>query len=346
MVLAQAYRSFVPEIDKPIMLMTLKELLTQVGFDELLPYLKKHEPKHLDNIYAFREAYDILRGMEPAKDFEGKIFVEWHGGEFEGEEKWIGVGSMHDSSWEEDLAKDIAIANDVHLSPEELTMHCLWEITYWGFSPAERQETWRQKFGPKTLTNPYEVALDRLEESIWRHQTPRRLRSKGKDGRRYVRWTNARDFFNGRKNRSKRKREYRQDKREEYLRKMAARENLVRMLSAEGSSFRRRDVDFLLGIEYGTRYDYHSVVHDTASRLAYILESMTKYQQLDLTKYDNAIVFVHYHSRSPLVGTELEMFHRSVMRHLGYSDMLFGAMTEDNDNEEREVKVTLLLNKR
>ena len=44
--------------------MTLKELLTQVGFDELLPHLKRHEPEHLDNLYAFREAYDILRNME------------------------------------------------------------------------------------------------------------------------------------------------------------------------------------------------------------------------------------------------------------------------------------------
>ena len=64
-----------------LIIMTLKELLTQVGFDELLPYLEKHEPEHLDNLYDFREAYDILRNMKPANNFEGKIFVEWHGGE-------------------------------------------------------------------------------------------------------------------------------------------------------------------------------------------------------------------------------------------------------------------------
>ena len=325
--------------------MTLKELIMKVSFEELLSYLRKYEKEHLDNIYAFREAYDILQGMEPAPDYKGKIHIGWSGEEFEGEEKWISVGPMHDSSWKEDLAKDIVVANDVRLSPAELAMHCLWEITYWGFSPSERQETWQQKFGPKKLTNKYEVVLDKLEESIWKHQTPRRLRSKGKDGRRYVRWTNARDFFNDRKNRSKRKREYRQDKRKEYLRKMAARENLVRTLSAEGSNFQRGDVDFLLGIEYGTRYDYRSVTQNPDSRLAYILESMTRYQQLDLMKYDSAIVFIRYPSRSPLDGTELEMFRRSVMQHLGYSDILFGAMTDD-DNEEGEVKVTLLLDKR
>ena len=148
--------------------MTLKELLTQVGFDELLPYLEKHEPEHLDNLYDFREAYDILRNMKPANNFEGKIFVEWHGGEWEDEEKWIGVSPIHDCTWEEDLAKEIVVADDVHISQIELAMHCLWEITYWGFSPDEREETWQRKFGPKVLTNKYEVALDKLEESIWR----------------------------------------------------------------------------------------------------------------------------------------------------------------------------------
>lgn len=295
-------------------------------------------------MYAFREAYDILQSMKPDTEFKGEIHVEWSGGVFECEEKWIRVGPMHDSSWEEDLAKEIVIADDVHLSPAELAMHCLWEITYWGFSPAERQETWQRKFGSKVLNNKYEVALDKLKESIWRHQIPRRLRSKGKDGRRYVKWTNTRDFFNNRMNRSKRKREYRQDKRKEYLRKMAARENLVRKLSAEGSSFRRNEVDFLLNVQYGRQYDYRSVTQNSDSRLAYILESMTQYQQLDLTKYDCAVIFILYPSHCSLDETELEIFCKSVMQHLGYTNMLFGMQTEDY--EKKEVKVTLLLNKR
>ena len=43
--------------------MTVKDLFISVSFDELLPFLKEYETKHLDNIYAFREAYDILRNM-------------------------------------------------------------------------------------------------------------------------------------------------------------------------------------------------------------------------------------------------------------------------------------------
>lgn len=51
--------------------MTVKELFMSVSFDELLPFLKDFEEDHLDNIYAFREAYDILRNMEPNTDYQG-----------------------------------------------------------------------------------------------------------------------------------------------------------------------------------------------------------------------------------------------------------------------------------
>lgn len=324
--------------------MTLKELLTQVGFDELLPYLEKHEPEHLDNLYDFREAYDILRNMKPANNFEGKIFVEWHGGEWEDEEKWIGVSPMHDCTWEEDLAKEIVVADDVHLTLAELAMHCLWEITYWGFSPDEREETWQRKFGPKILNNKYEVALDKLEESIWRHQTPRRLRSKGKDGRRYVTWTNARDFFNNRMNRSKRKREYRQDKRKEYLRKMATRENLVRTLSSEGSSFRRNEVEFLLHVQYGRQYDYRSVTSNIENRLDYIFESMTRYQQVDLSRYNSAVIFLQFPLGKPLDELSLTSFKQRIREWLGYTDILFGSI--EVETEAPDVNVTLLLSRR
>lgn len=323
--------------------MTLKELLTQVGFDELLPYLEKYEPEHLDNLYAFREAYDILRNMEPANNFEGKIFVEWHGGEWEDEEKWIGVSPMHDCTWEEDLAKEIVVANDVHLTLAELAMHCLWEITYWGFSPDEREETWQRKFGPKILNNKYEVALDKLEESIWRHQTPRRLRSRGRQGERCVRIEFPIKWNPERKNRSKRKREYRQDKREEYLRKMATRENLVRMLSAEGSSFRRNEVEFLLHVQYGRQYDYRSVTSNIENRLDYIFESMTRYQQVDLSRYNSAVIFLQFPLGKPLDELSLNSFKQRIREWLGYTDIYFGSVGVET--EAPDVNVTLLLSR-
>ena len=295
--------------------MTLKELVMKVDFDSLRPHLEKFEPEHLDNIYAFREAYDILRRMTPAKNGQHEIHVR------------ISVHPMHEVGWEEDLAADIVVADDVCFTDEELAMHCLWEITYWGFSPEEQLETFERKFNHHKPVNKYEVALDKLEESIWKHQTPRRLRCRGENGERYTTLQSTRYLFNERKNRSKRKREYRQDKREEYLKRMAARENLITQLSAEGSSFKRSDVDFLLHIEYGRQYDYLSVTSRTDGRLDYILESMTKYQQLALEKYNNAVVFLSVPACYPLTKPELNRFNEAIRLHLGYDDILFGTST-------------------
>ena len=129
----------------------------------------------------------------------------------------------------------------------------------------------------------------------------------------------------------------------EYLRKMAARENLVRMLSAEGSTFRRSDVEFLLSVQYGRQYDYHSVTQDTGSRLAYILESMTRYQQLDLSRYDGALLFLRIPAGAPLEESALTVFKQGVRARLGYADIRFGSMTREADTPE--VAATLLLNK-
>ena len=55
--------------------MTVKELIMSVTFEDLLLILKESESDHLDNIYAFREAYDILRNMEPNTDYQGEVII-------------------------------------------------------------------------------------------------------------------------------------------------------------------------------------------------------------------------------------------------------------------------------
>ena len=70
---------------------------------------------------------------------------------------------------------------------------------------------------------------------------------------------------------------------------------------------------------------------------------MTKYQQLDLDGYDNAVVFVLYPSRYPLEDLEVEAFRHAVQKRLGYENVMFGTAVTSSGNEN--VKVMLLLNK-
>ena len=75
----------------------------------------------------------------------------------------------------------------------------------------------------------------------------------------------------------------------------------------------------------------------------YIVESMTKYQQLALEKYNNAVVFIIVPTCYPLTKPELNRFNEAIRLHLGYDDILFGTSTYESSRQD--VKVTLLLNR-
>lgn len=75
--------------------MTLKELIMKVDFDRIRPYLEDFEAEHLDSIYAYREAYDTLRDMEPDRESHGRIKISWNGGTENGEGKWLNVSGIH-----------------------------------------------------------------------------------------------------------------------------------------------------------------------------------------------------------------------------------------------------------
>lgn len=347
--------------------MTLKELLDKVDFDSLAPFIEKTEKKHLDSIYGYREAYDILRYMKPAENFKGKARVEWSGEEY-GNDQWIGVFHLDDDYWENELAKEIVIGENVDLPLEEIAAKCLWELTFYGFTPEHEGFVIGRE-----IRNKYDVMLDRLEESEWRHQIPRRYRSMH-DGQRFISgdW-GMKDLFRKRMNRSKRMRGHRQEKRRKYLESMSRRENNILDLTVAGSSFVREDLNFILKVSQGIRYDFRSVTGpyrqlslestgpveinpvavpgmpdtgtaDQDSRLDYILESITRYQFLDLSQYDNAVFCVRYSSRYPISDDALAGFWKQIRDFFGYDDIRTGTIIENTG--ETEVKAVLLLNKK
>ena len=115
------------------------------------------------------------------------------------------------------------------------------------------------------------------------------------------------------------------------------------MLSAEGSSFRRRDVEFLLNVQYGGQHDYRSVTPNIDNRMDYIIESMTRYQQLDLSRYNSAVIFLQYPLEKPLDELSLVSFKQTIRKWLGYTDIRFGSIGVET--ETSDVNVILLLNK-
>ena len=336
--------------------MTLKELLNKVDFDSLAPFIEKSEGRHLDSIYAYREAYDILRYMKPSENFKGEARVEWSGEEY-GDEQWIGVFHLDGDYWEDALAKEIVIGENVDLPIEEIAAKCLWEITFYGFTP--EHEGFEDLLGRK-LRNKYDLKLDRLEESEWRHQIPRKYRVR-RNGQRLISgdW-GMKDWFGKRMNRPKRMREHRQEKREKFLKSMSRRENNILDLTAEGSSFTRADLDFVLSVKHGVRYDFRSVTgpyRQSSSNSEVAVEScavavpeaptadrQASDKRLDyISQYDNAVVCVCHSSGYPVSDSGLAGFFTNVREHFGYGDIRTGTIVSHSD--EREVKAVLLLNK-
>lgn len=174
------------------------------------------------------------------------------------------------------MAKELVLPKNASVSKEEIAAHCIYDITFYGFSPAE------------------------IIENFWKNHAP--IQSK-----------------------------------------MERRKSIIQELTVSGSSLTYKDLAYLFQVEYGTRYDYHSITNGQGNRLAYIADSMTKYQQLDLSRYNNAVVCIRVSVQYPLINEELEDFKRNVRSWLNYEDIQLGIITEDSDC--KEATVTLLLNK-
>ncbi len=334
--------------------MTLKDLVMRFDFDSLLPYLEKDVNGEEYVLYAFRQAYDALRRGEPNPDYKGSVRIEYSDEDDEEEqveeeneqeeERYVCARYLDGDRWEDALAKELDCSPRIQEDAcwEKIAVKCLWELTFYGFFPDEIEERLERMFRHPAPRNRYEVALDKLDESIWRHQNKRKHRHK-LNGIRYTDF-NPKEFLFGKKmNRPKRMREHRQKLRREYLEKMAFRENLIMYLSSPGSSFSRSDVEFLLKVDHGQRLKYRSVTESPEGRLTYILESMTRYQRLDTNGFDNALVCVNVSSKYPLREAELAEFQSTLRTLIGIKDIRFGMILTDED--EMDVRVHLLLSK-
>ena len=122
--------------------MTLNDHILSTPFDALVPELIKIDAPVRENLYAFKEAYDILRRMKPAGAQEESILVIILDPNEEDPnaplEQRIHAQHCGGDFWENNLAKEVVIEESV---PTLLALaEILWEMTYFGFDPYPREE--------------------------------------------------------------------------------------------------------------------------------------------------------------------------------------------------------------
>ena len=315
--------------------MKLKELFDKYTFDEILPFLKAIEPERGDSLYQFREALDLLKHMEPSKEDCGEVRIEWSQDEYD-EDKYISVHPLEGVCWDVGLAKEVVVANDLQLDKKDVAAHCLWSITFWGFGDEPDPEDGGPFAYHRKQRNKYDEALYRIQLSHWKHTTPRKYRWKG-----HPLCTDIDYRERENKNRSKRKRDYRVECRKNYLRMHSQRENFILKLTRCGA-FQREEVEFLHQVDEGQYFPYDSRTWDASKRINYILESINKYQDVDFSQFDDAIICLRASSEYPVTETEKEKLLAGLPESLKALPIKIGLGAKES--MKQEVEMLLFLN--
>ena len=296
--------------------MILKELFDRVTFDQLLPYLLPRIEGHEDNIHHFREAYDLISLYRPIQGFATTVWIT-DDGEVDNAFH-IGVRFLDGDTWPHSLAKEVIFEEGVSFNEAEVLAACLWEMTFFGYSEEEITGEGDEigfSYAPKWRLNAqYESLSKRMDKHGYR--------------------------WKQKMNRSKRKRNFRQSERLDLLECLAKRETLILRMK---EAFPDERLGFLLSIDRGMEYHYRSTLADGNERLPYILKSMTVYQQMDKSPYEEAYVWAYVPSNFPWPESDWLHFQEEIRQWLGMP-VHFGIVFKEMSCDE--IGVCLLMFKR
>lgn len=122
--------------------MTYSELLHQVSFDEIAPYIRKYGSEGCSLVW-YKIHYDMLRQLEPHLDDDdeetatisnAELYYDW-------EEPHLDAYPMECSLWKASLAKELVVNEDVNATWAEIAACCLWHTSFYGFTRDQRDET-------------------------------------------------------------------------------------------------------------------------------------------------------------------------------------------------------------
>ena len=136
--------------------MTYSELLHQVSFDEIAPYIRKYGSEGCSLVW-YKIHYDMLRQLEPHldEDDEGTATISNAELEYDWEEPHLDANPMEGSLWESRLAKGLIVNEDVNATWAEIAACCLWHTSFYGFTRDQRDETnERLSYYGKNLLDP------------------------------------------------------------------------------------------------------------------------------------------------------------------------------------------------
>ena len=119
------------------------------------------------------------------------------------------------------------------------------------------------------------------------------------------------------------------------------RENFILKLTRCGA-FQREEVDYLHQVDEGQYFPYDSRTWDASKRIDYILESINKYQDVDFSPYNDAIICLRASSEYPVTEAEKEKLLAGLPESLKAIPIKIGLGTKET--MKQEVEMMLFLN--
>ena len=310
--------------------MTLKDLLLKYEFESLVPDLILTDKPAKDNLYAFKEAFDELRRIEPGDPHGEQIVVDIEvdtdddGKEIE---RYLEASNCEGDLWDASLAKEVIIKADV--TELRALAQILWHMTFYGFT-AEEKTMWDD-----VPQNQYERKAALLEYR--QHCNYARIKCKNRpteDDLRCCLSLEEWDTYRKRethRNRAKRMRDARLEQAIARYERMGKVQRTIDELRGLVPDLIREDLDYLFETTELNEFPFFSRVKRIEERGPYIVELLTKYFHRNVSDYTRAEIVMASSGSYPVRDAEVGMIS-SVLPQFEVSKLYVGI--RDSLNED------------
>ena len=318
--------------------MTLNDHILSTPFDALVPELIKIDSPVRENLYAFKEAYDILRRMKPAEPQEESILITIQDPNEDDPdeplEQRIYAQHCGGDFWENNLAKEVVIEGGIS-TPLALA-EILWEMTFYGFDPYSREDIPLNRFEKKAeeLGHRQFDNYARAKRGVLRNHLTEYALSPEE-------WEVYEHRFEH-KNRAKRMRDARHERAIKRYERLGKIEKAIDRILACTSDVTHEDLDYLFDAKAICEYEFFSRVAAGEDRAAYIRDNLSQYFHCDLSAYTQAEILLCASTAYPLSNLEIAYLTQFFRKLLPTQDIRFSIGTKTIE-EPQDVWVFLIV---
>jgi hypothetical protein len=320
--------------------MTFKELLHSCSFNDLLPTLLELMPDHKDSMPDFKIVFDTLRHTEPqSSSIEIRITHD----------EYINVGCIDPECdcncafcypWDESLGMEVILEEGVQLSTPEIVAHCIWEMTFYGFSwdsichrfardVVDMSEEGRKAAELKLKALRFKYPISAKWEFNNREEVL--LDPDNNFGIECAESRKQRPM-----NRSKRKRLYRWEKQIKYLERRGKIKSAIKRLTAN-SDIKADELAYLFDTDLISEREFESCADHIQTRAQYLVELFTEYAYNDFTDYTKCCFLFQTSSQYPITEAEKLVLDKIKEVLPQTADIRFGYGTNDDLGEKMSV---------